>query len=280
MALHFLCDQLRRIGRDAYIWPAGVPAVRPNEAAFTLPSDPPQRIPLNVSFRQNPAFDTALAAPEDLAKAIVVYPEVIFGNPLNSDRVVRWFLNKPGLLTGHARFSENDLFFYYQEAFDDPTINPHRGNKLQVITILDSIFKQVLPTSGRSGTCYILRKGKDRAPQPNELDGPVIDGRSHEEIADIFNRHEYCVSFDTRTMYSVYAAMCGCKSIIVPEFGIEKHVWQPVTELTYGVAYGFDDLEWASDTKQLMIEYYQKIQSENLGSVEFFSQVCERAFPF
>ncbi len=278
VALHNLCNHLRKVGREAYIWPAGLPTPSTADSKNWLSLPFNRRKPLNVNFRLNQNFDTSVAALEDLKNSIVIYPEVVAGNPLNAKRIVRWFLNKPGLLTGEIKFTENELCFYYQEAFDDPTLNPNSNNKLQLITVLDDVFKQTKPIEGRRGTCYILRKGKDRAPQADELDGPTIDNRSHQEIAEIFNNHEYCVSYDTHTMYSFYAAMCGCKTVIVPEPGVTKSEWQPIIELTYGRAYGHSDLEWAMQTRELMIEHYQHIQSENLKSVSDFALKCEQHF--
>lgn len=278
VALHNLCDHLRKAGRKAFIWPAGLPPPITDDSNNWISLPFSKRKPLNVKFRLNNFFDTSIAAPEDLNNSIVIYPEVVPGNPLNAKRIVRWFLNKPGRLTGEIRFTDNELCFYFQEAFNDSTLNPDPSNKLQLITILNDVFKQTKPTEGRRGTCYILRKGKDRAPPAEELNGPIIDNRSHQEIAKIFNDHEYCVSYDTHTMYSFYAAMCGCKSIIEPVPGLQKSEWQPTVELTYGRAYGHSDLEWAIQTRDLMIEHYQNIQSENLRSVSNFALKCEQHF--
>lgn len=279
IALHSLCDQLRKAGRKAYIWPAGLtlsPQFRLKRAWLQALNG--HRSPLNVQFRLNPTFDTSVAAPEDLSDAIVVYPEVVAGNPLNAKKIVRWLLNKPGRLTGNIQYTDDELYFFYQEAFNDPDLNPHPENKLQIVTIFEDTFRQTKPLEGRSGTCYILRKGKNRAPDAHKLDGPVIDNLPHQKIAEIFNNHEYCVSYDMHTMYSVYAAMCGCKSIVQPEPGLPKNEWQPSVELTYGIAYGHDDLEWAKKTKGLMTEYHHQIQATNLKSVEAFANKCEAHF--
>ena len=34
--------------------------------------------------------------------------------------------------------------------------------------------------------------------------------------------------------------MCGCISIVVPEEGIDEHVWEPDLEKRYGISYGFE----------------------------------------
>jgi hypothetical protein len=116
----------------------------------------------------------------------------------------------------------------------------------------------------------VLRKGKDRAPPPEQLDGPVIDDLSHEETARLFNECEYCISYDMHTTYSVYAAMCGCKSVIVPEPGVSKQEWQSDSDRVGGVAYGFDDLEAASKSPHAVREALLLRQTQNLENVSRF----------
>lgn len=277
IALHNLCHLLRKCDYDAYIWPASEPAPASDPRPF-LSKLLNKRHPLDVGFNRSPQFDTPLAAPSDLKDAIVIYPEVVAGNPLNASKVVRWFLNKPGRLTGNVHYSDNEYCFFYQEAFNDETINPNKDNKLYITAVFDEVFKTKTPLHERSGTCYILRKGRDRAPVPAELYGPIIDHLPHEEVASIFNKHEYCVSYDLYTMYSAYAVMCGCKSIVIPQDGLPKEVWQPTTELSYGIAYGMDDLAWAEATKDKLIDYYKSTQINNASTVKEFAEKCIKHF--
>ena len=86
----------------------------------------------------------------------------------------------------------------------------------------------------------ILRPPKD----------PVcIDDRARRDRV-IFNQVEYFYSYDLYTMYSDYAAMCGCVSIVVPILGLTKEEWRPAHEARFGVAYGMEDKEWAQKTRQ------------------------------
>lgn len=280
MALHTLCDALVRIGARASIWPFNIaPPPSPSNRWEALKLavrnfwNPPQP----VKLISRPQFMTPVATPGDLRRAVVIYPEVVEGNPLGAKRVVRWFLNKPGRLTGKTGFGPKDLCFFFQEAFNDPDINPHPDHKLMLITVLDDVYR-VVNTGPRSGTCYILRKGKARVPDPQALDGIVIDGKSHAEIAAIFNACEYCVSYDSYTMYSYYASMAGCKSVVVPEPGVTKAEWQPVEDLTYGIAYGFEDVDRAERTRPQMISYFQQQQQDNLKAALGFCQKCETYF--
>ena len=85
-----------------------------------------------------------------------------------------------------------------------------------------------------------------------ELDLAERAGGSH-TMAEVFNRVRVCISYDAYTMYSAYAAMCGCLSIVVPEEGVSKEKWLPNPADRYGMAYGFDDLLHAEQTRQLVL---------------------------
>ena len=79
-------------------------------------------------------------------------------------------------------------------------------------------------------------------------------------------------------MYSRYAALCGYKSIIVPEKGISKTQWRPDESLRYGLAYGFDDLQYAEDTKDLLVKSLEDEKDNEKQMVRNIISVCCKHF--
>lgn len=280
VALHTLYESLRATGARAAIWYDWMQPSRRDSPPWgylmrvlrTLRSHY-RALRGDVPLDNGPIRATAL----DVRSAIVIYPEIVDGNPLNARRVVRWFLNKPGVITGRVTFGPGELYFYYQQVFDDPAINPNPDNQLLQVALLDSIYTR-RNFGVRHGTCYILRKGRDRVLDPSVLDGPVLDGLSHEETAEAFNRYEYCVSYDAYTMYSYYATLCGCKSIVVPQPGVSKQVWQPNEQLAYGIAYGMEDLPHAVATAGKMEHHLRELKQKNLDAVSIFRTKCREFF--
>jgi hypothetical protein len=69
----------------------------------------------------------------------------------------------------------------------------------------------------------------------------------------------------------VAASMCGCKSIILGEKNIipeEFRKQNPIQK--YGVAYGFDDLNWAEETIDLVTNNIKNlIESDNKSIQDF-----------
>ncbi|NTW17510.1 MAG: hypothetical protein HGA41_08660, partial [Syntrophaceae bacterium] len=47
---------------------------------------------------------------------IVVYPEIVPGNPLNAKKVVRYILNVPGKLGGDKEYDKNEILVAHSEA--------------------------------------------------------------------------------------------------------------------------------------------------------------------
>ncbi len=279
IALHRLCHLLRGRGEDAYLWPGTKPvydANHPLRSFYRFVRYFFQNI-FGDGFKTFSEFDTPIAKYSDLENAVVVYGEGVLGNPLLSKKIVRWFLHKPGFHTGKIAYGIDELYFYYQKVFDDSNINSSSDNSLTVVMLLDKIYKQ-RNYGERKGRCYAVRKGRLRSDIPNLENEVVIDELSHAQVAKIFNEVEYFISYDTETLYSVYAAMCGCKSIVVPEHGVTKEQWRPEERYRYGIAYGFDDIEYAIETKELLLERLEQEASLEDSMVENFIKKTKEFF--
>lgn len=161
MALHQLALLLAQAGREVRLWPlekpmgAGWFAWRP--WLWHL-RDLVRRVLYNDGFQVAPAARMRLARRWEIKNAIVVYPEVIEGNPLQASRVVRWFLHKPGYHTGKIGFGANELHFCYQKAFDFRFEGARNGGELFLIKIFSDIYRNE-GAQKRVGRCYILKKG-------------------------------------------------------------------------------------------------------------------------
>lgn len=273
IALHLLAHRLGEIGEDARLWPSR-PAIlsqkRLRAKAWAVKYALLEKL---RGFGTGP-FDTLLAARRDLRDAIVVYPEVVTGNPLGATHVVRWLLNRPGYFTGKAEYGAQDLFFHYQAAFNDPALNPGDGNHLMLHWI-NPVYRDL--GLARSGSCHLIRKGVGRAPihEPSSI---PVDDLSHEETAEVFNRTERFYCYDLYTFYANYAAICGCVPIMVPQPGLSKGQWIAAPEDRYGVAYGPDDEQWAIETRQLLIERLHEQRAREDEMLALFVAKCREKF--
>ena len=133
----------------------------------------------------------------------------------------------------------------------------------------------------RKGVAYIVRKGfeKERLPQTETPDAIRIDGMSHAEINEIFNQVDTFISYDEATMYSQFAAICGCDSIIVPGWFPDQETWIASHPLAAnGVAYGFENIEHARATRHKVIDMMDEKERESEESAKNFIRLTKERF--
>ncbi|MDM1329422.1 WavQ [Acinetobacter indicus] len=192
--------------------------------------------------------------PED---AIVIYPEVVEGNPLEISNVVRWLLHQPGFHTGKINYGKNELYFKFNSAINDFKRESCKlaENELKVIYYpIDTYINKGLIRDIEC--CYMVRKGKNKQ-HVHPKDAICLDGKSHTEIAAIFNRAKQFISYDDYTAYSLFAVLSGCESVVVPGDEVSLLDWYPDVSDRYGIAYGFDKAQriWADQTKHNVLEH-------------------------
>jgi hypothetical protein len=270
IVLYKLARLLQQLGHDVRIWPAhrvparGIAATAWRRAAYAA-----TRL-YRPRFRPHPELAGKIATKADLGDGIVVYPEIVPGNPLRAARYVRWLLYKPGgqgMASGHA---PGDLYFCFQEAFNTGCDGMRYGGVLRVEDWMTDIYAQS-NSGAREGACYMVRKGKTRTDLPRLAGLEVVDGLDHARLARIFNARRACYFFDPYTAYSEYAALCGCIPIVVPLPGVGKDAWTPGGRP--GVAYGEDDVENAIASRPRLLQFVRESEQASLDSVRRFVSI-------
>lgn len=274
IVLYKLCSMLNEQGCEASIWPAWKPSVRNNHLFRDLFElclwEFKWLIKKIVKMNgYSSPYSVTMSKSCDVKDGIVIYPEIIEGNPLAAKRVIRWLLNKPGKVSGKVDFGEDDVFFYYHSHFNDVVVNPNYDYHLNVIEINKKIYKQ-WNNDVRTGTCYMVRKGAGRLLNQHDEGAIKLDGMSHTQVAEVFNKCKYFVSYDLYTMYSRYAAMCGCIPIVIPEDGVTKDEWRPEISGRYGIAYGWDDISWAIESRDELMKFLEESEKRSIESVKSF----------
>ena len=119
--------------------------------------------------------------------SIVIYPEVVYGNPLGAKNVSRWLLYHYNFRNDSYAYSRDDLFFAYREVFNDINLNPN--NYIVTINYFDNNLYRQYNFKERKGICYILQKGTRRNDLPRHFDGVVFDKNimSQEDLVEMLN---------------------------------------------------------------------------------------------
>jgi len=268
--LHQLVHNLNNMGERALLWPMQPIRMSKFKRYLNVKKEP------DKSFKLSPDLNTALAEKKDLNdNAIVVYPEIVKGNPLNIKNVVRWLLYKPGVLHPFE-FGKDEMFFKVDELCEDIEITG--GAQDLFLWKVNPCYKNH-KRPNRKGSCYIVRKGKEKQLVHDLDDSIKIDGKSHEEIAEIFNRCEVFYSYDEATMYSQYAAVCGCTSIVIPGMYKSREDWIANHDLAkFGVAYGLDDIAHAKETQNKVIDLLLERERAGVKTVASFIETTKEKF--
>lgn len=216
----------------------------------------------------------------DIDQTVVICGEAFVGVPFEAKHVVRWIMNTPGVCGGDGIYGPNDHIFQYHPWY--PVDEKYKVQGL--LTAIDLEFQlktyinKNLPT--RKGGAYLIRKGHSKKHNQHPKDfvhaDPLLEKMSDAEAADFFNKIETFISYDDMTWISVQAALCGCKSIIIPGDGDRSEENLKRVNRINGVAYGFEDWEWLNQTHSLLRPQFEKLNTEYLRGVDDFYHYCER----
>jgi hypothetical protein len=137
-------------------------------------------------------------------KGVVVYPDIVAGNPLCFNNVARWWL-------GIAQEStENEIAFTYTAAQNSHVVAP---NNL-CIWYIEDFFKEPMGEN-RYQTCYRVHKGASipRIPETNSPTCKEITGQypaTRRELAQLLQTSNVFYSYDNLSALSIEARLCGC----------------------------------------------------------------------
>jgi hypothetical protein len=230
-----------------------------------------------------------------LKNTISIYPQITYHNPFNTEHVARWILYDTQKEIEDT-YGENDVYFDYSN-FKTFRLVPSRR-----LTVVDYKlnFLKITNTGKRKSFCHIIHKntppgGEKIFDQLNSFD--LTDWKSkgvsggynpYDYLRDMFNQYEYFLTYDQKTYLSVMATLCGCKTVILNpgkpyEFTPNaKSEIEEISEITptefrinnylqqYGIAYGWDDLQWANNTLPLVRDYISSLEKFDDKSVDSF----------
>jgi hypothetical protein len=257
--LHLLCHWLNRKGQRAYIVPFQ------DETHYTnLDLLTPLLTP-EIEFHH---FENGNVP-------IVLYPEVIPGNPLGGQKVARYVLNYPGLLGGETEYNPKELVWLYSQHLAKET--DRCDGVLHMPVIDEKIFNSGTGLV-RSGSVYYASKFKNLHKQkvfgiPSdsiEITRDLPDSPQPHEIAEMLQKAEYFYCFEN-TALATEAVLCGCPAVFVPNQFLKHPI--AVEELGWdGFAWGTapDELSRAKATVSRALFNYRQTVSEFFTQLERF----------
>lgn len=251
VAMHKLCHDIRQLGYEAYI----------------------------TSEQTHPKLNTVFVGDKRLSKknCVVIYPEIVHGNPLNANYVVRWVLNTPGVCGGvgegfYNNLNDKDLIYKYSPFFE------YKG---KVDGILRCSFIDYDIFTNRHITrdideCFLIKKGGMQK-QLHTNNAVNLANFQHDwhRAAELFNRCKRFYCYDNECFWVTLAALCGCVSVVIPNTTLESVSWKehfPYNKC--GVAFGLEEVKHAEETIRDVYNNCIKCQQSDLELVQAMINKC------
>ncbi|WP_417542759.1 glycosyltransferase [Methylophaga thalassica] len=236
-ALYYLCHALNEAGAEAYLVGADI-----QDNSLRTP-----RLSLNDVERHR-RLDS---------QPIVIYPEVVHGNPLKAPFVVRWLLNKPGFVDGDDSFNLSECIYTYTH---DYVPEGMRFPQLIVPVVNSQIFHNDNNPfdNKREGKCYYankyLAKGGQLTEEVKGARSVCQDVRmTHAELADIFRKSELLYCYEPSAIIRE-ALLCGCPVVMLQNDLLSDNLTYPISGPGIAEAPTTEQIRRARETIHLVAE--------------------------
>ena len=207
---------------------------------------------------------------------IVIYPEVINGNPMKARHIVRYLLNIPGLLSNtpldKLGWGSTDLIYTHgkdilPDGWSAPTLQ---------VPLIDTKLFNTNNVGVRRGALVWLHRylKKGGVPEAWLDDATEISFRgtlrSQAELAELYRKSELFYTYE-HTTACFEALLCGCPVVYLPNpLTLEKPVHGYLGD--DGVAWGNskEAIEHAKETVYKVTEYYDSSRREFILELDRF----------
>jgi len=230
--LHLLCHLLRARGYRAYI------------VCIDRHEGPEVSSNLNTPILTNVVIEDHI---KQGLVPILIYSEVIQGNPYDANCVVRYVLNTPGFLAGDKVFDHNEMVWAFSNVLASQCESCEGVLHMPVIdqyVFYEDVGRQ------RSGSAYYVAKYTDHHGQVEfgipadsiRITRSKKDSQTPEEMAEILRSVEVLYVFEN-TAVATEAVLCGCPVIFMPNPYLEKPL--ALEEL------GWDGYAWGASEEEV-----------------------------
>jgi len=287
VAMHHLAYLLAKEGHNVYI--------------FCEPEYPHENIHTIKSWRTQRLFGAGVHSEEgemrswegfcyQYSNTVAIYDQDNYGNWFGVHHKARWILydSAPYIV---EEWGDDDYYFNFGGYYKAPSKGIYGGD-LTVVNYGFDVFKDY--GGKREGYCHIWHKHTSEnaskiVEKYNSVDVSDWKDGGHALLTEQFNKYEYFLTYDQKSFYTIAAALCGCTPIIVdPNTNENSYYRKDMTPIEFriedpaqlfGVAWGFEDLKWAKDTKHLvrdyLVEYDKQIQQKTVRDfIKFWEDKC------
>ena len=200
-----------------------------------------------------------------------IYPEITHGNPLEGQKVIRYILNKPGVMRsygipGPMVFDKTDEIYVFSKLYDTFGVDDEHLMFLPILNL--HIFQD--QKRNRKNTCYFVGKGKDLGLHPKSA--IKIDRKNQtdqEQLADVLNTCTIMYTYENPTAMVELARLCGCKVVFFSKGASTNYTED---QLTFEYEPGMEGVGW---NKEVDFDY-MKFRRTYYNLLKVFEEKLER----
>lgn len=198
VVMHTLCHDLNALG-----YPTAIVLSDIKDVTY---SNNPKYFGPNLDYY---AINSEAEFQQFIDEGIVIYPEIVKGNPLKAKKVVRYVLNTEGFVAKNSmNESSNDFIISYSKVYRK---DPHAIlTKLPYNPLFNA--ENTLPASERALDLTYVGKGDTYGKcftVPGTLEITRIYPKTKQELALLFRNTRYFFTWDYRSAVFTEAILCG-----------------------------------------------------------------------
>lgn len=283
MALHHLCHLINMSGKaSAFLFP-----VPEGEIVNFLCTEQINEVVNRQnmflhSFKINRSLDTPIFHGNITdSNIVVVYGELVMGNPLCAQNVARWVLYHMGGWRDLVSVSRGEILFRFEEEYLSVDIPGFCETAEQILNVLlppDDALEFLRASvdiplqnlvSDRVGTAFLVKKGRKIDTGLISEDAICIDSFSRQRCLETFKNVRNFVSFDPHSFYSDIAAAYGCKSVVIADtYAYSKG--STYRDLRPWLFFGDDNFEEFMPDRHALLDNWNQRQVKSQTSVDEF----------
>jgi len=201
-------------------------------------------------------------------ESVGIYPEIYHGNDMNATKVIRYILQKPGMMgqgtpgvdfkPGPTMFDPSDELYVFSKVYDEWGLDNDHVLFLPIIPM--NVFKDL--KLKRNKTAFYVGKGENfnfHPPEAVELKRELA--KDQHALAVFLNECETLYVYDRMSAIMECARLCGCKVVYLGDLlESELELYEPgMNGLGYRKEEELDTQMFRTLYKELAFVFSQKL---------------------
>lgn len=199
--------------------------------------------------------------------SVGIYPEIYHGNDMGAQKVIRYILQKPGMMAtpdpvthemrpGPTSFSPTDELFIFSRVYDEWNSDEHH------ILFLPSIDLHTFKVTDRKRDkqAFYVGKGANMGQHPADAI-ELPRERDQQKLADFLNECEVLYVYDYLSAIMECARLCGCRVVYLGEMPKNQlDLYEPgMNGLGYKKDVALNARVFRSSYKDLIFQFEKKL---------------------